>query len=75
MINGKSHPKRNDCKNASNVDAIKDFGIKNVGVEATPTIIFEDGKVMTGIIPADYINQLLTDSSPRTQKKSASKAK
>jgi thiol:disulfide interchange protein DsbC len=74
MVNGKSLPQRSECRNAANLSAIKDFGVKKIGVEATPTIILPNGKVMTGLIPADYLNQLLTEASPVLKKAIESKA-
>ena len=73
MINSTALPNRSDCKNAANLAVIKDFAAKNIGVEATPTIILPNGKLMTGLIPADYLNQLLTDASPKPTKTSKAK--
>lgn len=64
MKNNTLLPQRSDCKNAADLKIIKDYGSKVVGVEATPTIILPNGKVMAGLIPADYLNQLLTEASP-----------
>ncbi len=74
MINGTTLPNRADCKNADNLQIIKDFASKKIGVEASPTIVLPSGQVMTGLIPADYLNQLLTDASPKPKKPAPSKA-
>ena len=74
MINGTTLPNRSDCKNAANLQIIKDFGAKKIGIEASPTIILPDGMVMTGLVPADYLNQLLTEVSPKPKKTTTSKA-
>ena len=74
MGNGTILPKRSDCKNASNLQIIKDVGAKQVGIEASPTIILPDGKVMTGLIPADYLNQLLNEASSKAKKTTPYKA-
>ena len=64
MKDGKALPDRSDCKNITNLATIKQFGSKVVGIEATPTLVFPNGKVMAGMIPPDYLNQLLTETNP-----------
>ena len=71
MKDGKALPERSDCKNVSNLATIKQFGSKVVGVEATPTLVFPNGKVLAGMIPPDYLNQLLTDTNPAPKAKSS----
>lgn len=64
MISDTALPKRADCKAAANLATMKDIGKKVAGVEATPTIVLPNGKVMAGLIPPDYLNQLITETSP-----------
>lgn len=61
MKDNKSLPANTKCNNAKILKDMLDTGNK-IGVEQTPTIILTDGKVIPGLIPADYLNQLIADS-------------
>ncbi len=61
MKNNKSLPSNTKCDNAKVLDTMISTGNK-IGIEHTPTIILTDGKVVPGLIPADYLNQLMANS-------------
>ena len=58
MKDGKLLQNRTNCTNAKTLKLMKDLGEK-IGVEATPLIILPNGKIITGVVPADYLNQLI----------------
>ncbi|MCC2645750.1 MAG: thiol:disulfide interchange protein, partial [Burkholderiales bacterium] len=64
MVNNKNLPIQPDCKRLSNLELMKKIGRDVVGVEATPTIVLPNGQIITGLIPADYLDKLITETSP-----------
>lgn len=66
MVNDKKLPIQNDCKRVANLEQMKKVGSQIVGIEATPTIILPNGQIISGLIPADYLDKLITDTSPAT---------
>ena len=64
MKNGVNLPMRSNCKAVANLTIMQDIGKNMIGVEATPTIVLASGKIMQGVIPPDYLNQLITEASP-----------
>lgn len=63
MKDGKQLSEHTSCNNANSLYLMKNIAIK-AGVEVAPTIVLPDGKIITGLVPADYLNQLITNSSP-----------
>ena len=70
MVDEKKLPIQNKCDRAKDLEQMKQVGDKVVLVDATPTLILPDGKIINGLVPADYINKLLTDTSPAPVAKS-----
>jgi thiol:disulfide interchange protein DsbC len=64
MVNEKKLPIQSKCEHAKALEQMKQVGSQVVLVDATPTLILPDGKIINGMVPADYINKLLTDTSP-----------
>jgi thiol:disulfide interchange protein DsbC len=64
MVNDKALPLQNQCKRLANLDQMKKVGSEVVGIEATPTVILPNGQIISGLIPADYLDKLITDTSP-----------
>lgn len=64
MANNKKLPLQDKCKRAANLEIMKKVGSEVVGVEATPTIVLPNGQIVSGLIPADYLSKLITDTSP-----------
>lgn len=63
MIDGKVLPIKSLCNNAAKLTQMKTVGTKVAGVEVTPTIVLPNGQVVTGLLPADYLNKLIIETS------------
>lgn len=72
MIDDKTLPIKATCNNANRLIKMKQVG-KQIGVEVTPTIVLPNGKVVTGLVPADYLNQLIHNSVPYIESRIESK--
>lgn len=57
-------PIQNKCKRANDLTRMKEVADKIVGVNATPTLVLPNGQIVSGLVPADYLAKLLTDTSP-----------
>lgn len=75
MVNDKKLPIQNKCGRLVNLEKMKQVGAQVVGVEATPTIVLPNGQLVSGLIPADYLSKLITDTSPAPIAKTASAPK
>ena len=62
-------PKSTSCNNSKNLATMMSVGKNIVDIEATPTIILPSGQVIMGLVPADYLNKLIVDSSKNLPKK------
>ncbi len=60
----KALPNNMSCKNAAKLEQMINTGKNVVQVDATPMIVLENGNVLSGLIPADYLNKLMTDAMP-----------
>ena len=56
-------PMTSNCKAITNLAIIQDLGKKVIGIEATPTIVLPNGRIVAGLIPADYLNKLINEES------------
>lgn len=65
MVNNKVLPIQSQCKQLANLEQMKKIGKDVVGVEATPTIVLPNGQIVSGLIPADYLDKLITETSPK----------
>lgn len=63
MNKGAKLPKRTECKNAKNLDVMVGLGHK-YGISSTPTIVLPNGKLISGLVPADYLIKLIKDATP-----------
>lgn len=63
MVSSIALPARNSCKNSANLPIMKALGNK-FGIDAAPTIILPNGKLLPGLAPADYLNKLINDTAP-----------
>lgn len=52
------------CKNADKLKQMIDVGTNLVQIDATPTLILENGTIISGLIPADYLSKLIVDATP-----------
>jgi thiol:disulfide interchange protein DsbC len=68
MKNNINLPTNASCNAINKLALIKKFGSEVVGVEATPTIILQNGNLIKGLPPADYLNQLIIDAMPSVTK-------
>jgi thiol:disulfide interchange protein DsbC len=64
MINDKKLPVQDKCQRVANLQQMKQVGSQLIGIEATPTIILPNGQIVSGLIPADYLEKLIADTSP-----------
>ncbi|MFN7093993.1 MAG: DsbC family protein [Burkholderiales bacterium] len=58
-------PSKTTCNNAAKLEQMKEVAKKVIQVEATPTIILPNGAIVTGLVPADYLTQLITEAAPK----------
>jgi len=65
MKDNKTLPTRTTCKNASQLAEMKDVATQVAQIEATPTIILPNGVILAGLVPPDYLNKLITETSPK----------
>jgi thiol:disulfide interchange protein DsbC len=68
MKNSINLPNNSSCNASAKLAQMQKIGVNVVGVEATPTIVLQNGKVIKGLPPADYLNQLITDAMPKANK-------
>jgi thiol:disulfide interchange protein DsbC len=63
MTLGVKLPTKTSCKKSANLTTMQKAGRDIVGVEAVPTIVLPNGQLITGLVPADYLGKLITDTS------------
>lgn len=63
MTMGVKLPDKTVCPNSFKLAKMQDVGNNIVGVEGTPTIVLPNGQIISGVVPADYLNKLITDTS------------
>ena len=51
--------KNNSCQNAAKLNQMQEIGTNLVQVTGTPTIILPNGRIISGLMPADYLTQLI----------------
>ena len=56
-------PNNSTCTAIKNIQLINDLAIKKLNIQATPTIVLQNGKILTGLPPLDYLNKLILSSS------------
>lgn len=74
MALGKKLPPLTVCRNALKLSKMQAVGTNIVGVDSTPTIVLPNGQIVTGLLPADYLNKLITDTSGMPPQEDESKA-
>lgn len=74
MALGKKLPTLMTCRNALKLPKMQAVGNNIVGVDATPTIVLPNGQIVSGLLPADYLNKLITDTSGMAPQAEESKA-
>lgn len=62
MKNDVTLPTRTECKAIDNLTTMIDVGKNIAGITATPTIILSNGHILSGLIPADYLNQMINEA-------------
>lgn len=72
MVNDKKLPVQNNCKRVTDLETMQQVGAKVVGVEATPTLVLQNGQIIPGLIPADYLEKLINNAMPVSAKTNAS---
>ncbi len=68
MNKGIQLPKRVDCNSSKKLDTMINVANK-YGVDATPTIVLPNGKLISGLVPVDYLNKLIQESTVVTKQK------
>lgn len=66
MAKGQSLPKNNTCNKVSILTQMQEVGNNLVQVNGTPTIILPNGKITSGLIPADYLSRLIDQNQPES---------
>lgn len=74
MVNNKTLPFKDKCKRVAYLEEIKKIGSQVVDVEATPTIVLPNGQIISGLVPADYLAKLITDTSSAPSDESEAKS-
>lgn len=59
MAKDKPLGKNITCNNASNLTTMQSVGANQVQVTGTPTIILPNGKIISGLVPADYLSRAI----------------
>ncbi len=59
MAKGKALPKNDKCNNAKKITVMQDLGNNLVQVTGTPTIILPNGRILSGLVPADYLSRMI----------------
>ncbi|MFN8769591.1 MAG: DsbC family protein [Neisseriaceae bacterium] len=67
MREKKALPNNTKC-DTSGLDTIYKIGTKVVQVDATPTIVLENGQILTGAIPAEQLMSLMDDADKKVSK-------
>ncbi len=63
MVKDSTIAKYNSCENAGRLTKMQDAANNLVQVTGTPTIVLPNGKIVSGLIPADYLTKLIDDNS------------
>lgn len=64
MTDSKALGNKTECANAKVLTQMQEVGKKVIQVEATPTIVLENGNIVAGLVPADYLGKLINDAHP-----------
>ncbi|MDD3266566.1 MAG: DsbC family protein [Burkholderiales bacterium] len=59
MSRGATISKYSNCTNAKNLEIMQQAGESIVQVNSTPTIILPNGRIVTGLVPADYLSKMI----------------
>lgn len=58
--------KNNTCGNINKLTKIIAVGRNIVQVSGTPTIVLPNGRLVSGLVPADYLSRLITENQPES---------
>ncbi len=50
------------CDAANQLSVIEKLAKDTIGINATPTIVLSNGNLLDGVVPLDYLNQLIDDA-------------
>lgn len=59
MAKGATISKYATCPNAKNLEIMQQAGESIVQINSTPTIILPNGRMITGLVPADYLSKMI----------------
>lgn len=59
MVQDKSLSKNISCSNANKLQKMQDIGTNLVQVTGTPTIVLPNGRIISGLVPADYLTRMI----------------
>lgn len=51
--------KNNSCPNAKNLEIMQNIGESVVQINSTPTIILPNGRIVSGLVPVDYLSRMI----------------
>ena len=61
--------KNNTCDNAAKLSKMQAIGTDVVQVSGTPTIVLPNGKLISGLVPADYLSRLIDENQAESMHK------
>lgn len=66
MLNFMTHNatlgKNNSCSNIDKLSEIKAVATDILQISGTPTMVLPNGRIISGLVPLDYLNQMLADN-------------
>jgi thiol:disulfide interchange protein DsbC len=62
MAKSKPLGKNTTCNNANKLAKMQDIGTNVVQVSGTPTIVLPNGRLISGLVPADYLARLINEN-------------
>ena len=66
MAKGVTLGKNATCLNGNKIDQMLSIGNNVVQVNGTPTIILPNGRIISGLVPADYLSRLIDQNQPES---------
>jgi thiol:disulfide interchange protein DsbC len=63
MAKGKTLGKNNNCRRSNDLALMQKIGKEVVQVSGTPTIVLPNGRIVSGLVPADYLTNLISQNS------------
>lgn len=59
MVKDAKLTKNESCTNAANLAKMMDVGSNLIQVTGTPTVVLPNGRIVSGLVPADYLSRMI----------------